>query len=244
MENITGPIIQTIFIDPVEDSMTTNFLYDDEDYLIKVWEVVYHSGDGLVSYPDDTMQYTRDEKKRVIKKTHFVDQDTIEIMNVHYNNADEIAYIIKYFTRGTSIGMDSLTYEYASGKVKRINTFPLQAIISKPSYYETYEYAGSNISQIRSFNLNNDGTYREGDRRDFEYDDKINPFFKHDESFFNLSPNNVIKETITYGNPVPDPEGYITTDYTYGSDNKPISSESVHAVPVVPFVTRTLYFYK
>ncbi len=245
VENTAGSLIQTIFIDPVGDSLTTNYLYDHEDYLRKVWKIVFRSVDGTVSYPKDTVEYIRDEEKRVIKKTHFVNQDTIEIMNVHYNNADEIAYVIEYVTRGTSKVIDSLTYEYGNSKVKRINTFPLQTITSEqPSYYVTYEYAGPNISQIRSFYLNNDRTYREGDRMDFEYDDKINPFFKHDESFFNLSANNVIKETITYGNPQPDPEGYITTEYTYGSDNKPISSESVHAVPVVAYVTKTLYFYK
>jgi hypothetical protein len=245
VENTEGSIIQTIFIDPIADSMTTNYLYDDEDYLIKVSEVEFHSVDGIVSYPNDIEEYTRDEEKRVIKKTHLVDHDTLELMNVYYQNADVIAYVIDYVTRGTSKVTDSLTYEYSNGKVKRINTFPLQTITSEqPSYYETYEYAGANISQIRSFYLNNDRAYREGDRRDFEYDDKINPFFKHDESFFNLPANNVIKETITYGNPVPDPKGDITTEYTYGSDNKPISSESTHAVPVVAFVTKTLYYYK
>ena len=157
MENTTGSLIQTIFIDPLGDSLTTNYLYDDEDYLRKVWEVVFHIVDGTVSYPKDTVEYTRDEEKRVIKKTHFVDQDTIEIMNVHYNNANEIAYVIEYVTRGTSKVIDSLTYEYANGRVKRINTFPLQTITSEqPSYDETYEYAGPNISQKRSFYLNNE----------------------------------------------------------------------------------------
>lgn len=242
-ENTAASTIQTIFLDPIGDSMTTNYLYDEEDYLIKELEVEFHTADGMVYYPNDVVEYTRDEEKRVIKKTHFVDEDTIEIMNVHYLNADKIAYVIDYVTRGTSKVTDSLTYEYSNGKVKKINTFSPQAI-EQPSYYETYEYAGPNISQKRSFYLNTNGTYREGDRSDFEYDDKINPFFKHDESFFNFSANNVINETITYGNPVPDPEGYISTEYIYGSDNKPISSKSVHAVPVVPFVTGILYAYK
>jgi hypothetical protein len=245
LEGAPGSLSQIIFIGWTNDTTTSNYVFDDENYLIKSW------------YDDNNTKhtYTRDEKKRIIKITEIVTigpsiQES-RITNVYYNNANEIAYAINSVTRDTSKVTDSLIFEYTNGSVTKINTFSLQTITAEqPGKYETFEYAGSNISKIRTFYLE-DGIYNEDMAAyKYEFDDKINPFFTPDDIRFlgygALSVNNVILETRILDS-TRDFYDYYKSEYTYGPDNKPISetatswnsqySGSWHEV-------RRLYFYR
>jgi hypothetical protein len=221
-----GSLSHIIFIDPLGDTTIFNYLFDDKNYLLREW------------YNHDSIEYkhTRDEEKRVIKIAMIAPWH-IRTTNVYYNNANEIAYVIDSVTRDTSKEIDSLTFEYTNGRVTRINTFSLQTIT-----YKTYEYAGSNISKIRAFYLD-DGIYKERytEAYDYEYDDKINPFFTPDDIRFldygALSANNIIQTTR-----FDFPGNVATSEFTYGSDNKPIS-EIAGTGGVVNQIMKSLYFY-
>ena len=222
-----GSLSHIIFIDPLGDTTIFNYLFDDKNYLIKEW------------YNHDSIEYkyARDEEKRVIRVSMIAPWQT-RTTNVYYNNANEIAYVIDSVIRETWKEIDSLSFEYTNGRITRINTFSLQTIT-----YKTYEYAGSNISKIRAFYLD-DGIYKEryAEDYDYEYDDKINPFFTPDDIRFldygALSANNVI-QTTRYDIPGGD---VASSEFTYGSDNKPIS-EIAGTGGVVNQIMKSLYFY-
>jgi hypothetical protein len=247
-EGSPGSLSQILFIDPLGDTTTFNYIFDDDNYLIKEWYNNYST----------EYTYTRDKEKRVIKITT-IGSDVTRTTNVYYNNANEIAYAIDSnelisaidaVTRDTLKITDSLTFEYANGKVTRINTFLPKAIPSEePETYKTYEYAGSNIFKISAFYLD-DGIYKQQHLAaiKYKYDDKINPFFTPDDIRFldygALSANNVIQQNQIYDtNSGPYEDEVFTSEYTYGSNNKPISEKTTGGYPVV-YVTQSLYFYK
>jgi hypothetical protein len=219
-ENTGSSVVQFISVNKENDSLTTNYMFDN-GYLLKEWT---DASNYPAAYPE--IEYTRDEQKRVIKKTAFGLYDTT-ITDVYYTSDNEVAYAIDHSAKDASTVIDSITYDYANGKVKRVNIFsPGTAILTQPMYYYTFEYVNSNISNVVVFSLNDDGTYSNNFGYDFEYDNKVNPIFISDDINILYHPNyassnNITKQTNHYGSaPIDD---YVIYEYIYGSDDKPIS---------------------
>ncbi|HYK46616.1 MAG TPA: hypothetical protein VEV83_15675 [Parafilimonas sp.] len=221
VENTGSSSVQFISVNGSNDSTTYNYSFDEQGYLVKQ-QVLANTP---VLYP--VWEYTRDEQKRIIKITRFGSGDTL-ILNVNYANGNEVSYAVEYSSKDPSKITDSMTYEYADGKVQRLDVYLSPTASSEQAtYYFTYEYAASNLSKVHSFWLN-DGTYSESLGFDFEYDDKVNPLFSPDDIFMGMgigggasyiSANNVTRQTNHYG--VYD--DYVTYDFTYDSDNRPVS---------------------
>ena len=215
--DVNSSELQFISVNKDNDSTFNNILLDGNGYWTKQW---FES-----SSSNQYWDYIRDGQNRIIE-IHASGFNDSTVTNVYYSNQNEVAYTILHHVNNSS-QKDSIVYEYVNGKVSRINVFS-PSTSAQASYYNTYEFSNSNITKVSSYNLQG-ANYEEGLSYTFEYDNKINPFFSNDDAnlLYNwntASKNNIVKQTNHYGN-YGIPDDYVTSEYVYGANNKPVSTK-------------------
>lgn len=224
------------------DSLITTYEYNDEKLVIAENSL---SGSGYI-------HYDRNSRGKIVKiETWLTNADTA-FTNVFYANEDsgKINYTLSYATHGGSKILDSSVYIYDNGKVIKILFYSFEADTAFLGSYYTWNYdANGNILQLNSYTRNDDGSYGFNIGYDFEYDDKINPFFSHDDVrmvrswYISSSPNNLTKQTNHYGEPPSHEDDYIALVYEYDADGKPYASARTGPA-IAPAMVQSRYYYK
>ena len=242
---------------------TSEYEYNSEKKLIRT---IINSAHGSITRHSDS-RYTRDSKGRIMtiaatsqrlingapyQTLEWPAFDTVSTMVIYQ---DELSQKIKYIKRiirsGEKTTIDSSLYDYDSnGHVKKIIIFYLPFGVHLPgeqlmsSGYSAWTFnAKGSLMQLEEYGEAN-GNFFLQIRYRFEYDNKINPLFTNEYVFlynwFDLSPNNVVKQKVyipAYG------EDYDNTaTYQYRPDDKPLSV-IYFSPPTVTNTNRQSNFY-
>lgn len=204
------------------DSIITQFSFNSDGLLT---EESFQIFDGT-DISEGSISLIRDDSGRVIRSI-FVDgfsQD--EITNFQYN-ASKVKYGIRSFLIGGASVIDSVVYAH-SNKVSRTTSYiTLPGASTELDQYFEYKYdSRGNLVEVKNYLSGGSADFLFGTYT-FEYDDKINPWYSNDDVLVDFndrlytSPNNVLKATYEYADPVYNSVRVYT--YQYNNDNRPLT---------------------
>ena len=216
---------------PEGDSEVTLYFYDAAKFLIK------KQLDG-----QPAVLYTRDTKERL---TQISFEGGTAYAKVFYTavNSSHVAYVLS--ANDATSQPDSMAFTYTNARVTKTSYYTSTGGGMLLTNYQTYSYdVNGNVVQLQLFvNGALNTSY------DFEYDNKVNPFYIKDDARIHyewgyvLSPNNITKQVNHYGSPPVDPDDYVTYTFVYNAESKP--ANSVHAGPAIGTQSgRTNYYYQ
>jgi len=193
--------------------MYTKYTYNDNNQLIS--RVVYMDG-ALTSSDNRVYEAAKKRKEWVTPLT----ANNILTTTFEYDNT------------GKLVKDNHCTFKY--DKKERISS-ALFYTNGKPDRYISYKYDGrGNLVKLCDYDSDTSGHFRLMDTKEYEFDNKINPFksfgyFAEPGQYTN--PNNIIKEKYsTFFTPDSGKPGQITKiDYTYNAEGYPLK-DSNHRV--------------
>lgn len=242
---------------------TYDYEYNTENKLIGI---LFNANYGIRTATGVT-RYIRDSKGRIITIENVSKQfinglpyvspegqlpDT-SIINIVYQDesSHKISYIKSKYQVGDKTAKDSTVYEYDNnGRVTKTSPYHLPLAVHLPGDtlilgdYSTWTFDASGNLRETILYAKTKGSFIMNIRYRFEYDNKVNPLYTHEDMFLSnwsdYSPHDVIKQNVF----IPGTnENYDNTAvYQYRSDNKP-ASVTYFSPPTVVNATRVSTFY-
>ncbi len=232
---VSGPLLTRVTsywkdnaFSPEGPAQITDYAYDKAGFLIR---------EALIGQP--ATLYKRDARERLTAIDH---EGWSAYAHMHYinENSSQIAYAL--LSKDSVTKPDSMTFAYLNGRVAVIKNYVPDGGNMRLEWYQTTKFdARGNITQWQWY-INNQ--YNSG--CDYEYDDKINPYYQKDDArvyyggAYVVSPNNVIKQHNHYPGPQDNPD-YVTYTYVYNADGKPATG--LHAGTAIGTSTERLVYY-
>ncbi len=206
--------VTTVYYDKPSQPETTvsNLSYNNQKQLIKT------VSEGRTS----TFEY--DTTGKPSKTNHYNSDGTLDYYSDYTYSGDQLTNIKAIYAN--SDGNRTITYNYNTNGQMISSTLCQNPECSSPAI-DTYVYNGNNISSETS-TWGGFTTY--SNKRDFSYDDKLNPYTNINKylkimmgNAYNLSENNYLTEKISYkDNGVWLQNQTITYTIQYNSSNLPV----------------------
>jgi hypothetical protein len=232
------------------DSLVVVYNYDNQKRFIGYIAEESYQGDLYNS----EMKFIRNAQgiiqKVVLKSYDLVLIGIDSIFYVAHYNAGTSRYTSKVLTYddGTDFFRDSTAFSYnSSGKIIGSEEFydDGNGYVKASKIDYTYGSSG-NITREKAYYFDDvSNSYVASYQDDYEYDSKVNPMILGNEAFLFgesswAASNNQTKDTFT---DLEDPSGgdVYTTTYTYNSNNKPLTDQTVAQSDGVPYPTKYTY---